>query len=207
MILLVQSSSRPQQHIATVPWYTSKECSSPASCDGNPMCCVCSQENGGPAPWFQRGCKFYCSILEAYLLRYALDASLEPVRRRCGSWLRADYRFGCNRMMTVPSKTLTNAALREPQPSSQFHDHFRIGDTDSGRRTRLGFLCGREAGRLVRHESRRQAMARVAGHLSVEDQVVVRHRLRAADHGRDLLVHLERGGQAVLRRAPGRGFP
>ena len=42
-------------------------------------------------------------------------------------------------------------------------------DTDSGRRTRLGFLCGREAGRLVRHESRRQAMARVAGHLSVED--------------------------------------
>src|SRR4051812_45228536 len=42
-------------------------------------------------------------------------------------------------------------------------------NTDSGRRTRLGFLCGREAGRLVRHESRRQAMARVAGHLSVED--------------------------------------
>src|SRR5215211_6513487 len=42
-------------------------------------------------------------------------------------------------------------------------------DTDSGRRTRLGFLCGREAGRLVRHESRRQAMARVAAHLSVED--------------------------------------
>src|SRR5215210_5944500 len=41
--------------------------------------------------------------------------------------------------------------------------------TDSGRRTRLGFLCGREAGRLVRHESRRRAMARVAGHLSVED--------------------------------------
>src|SRR3954462_6225791 len=33
--------------------------------------------------------------------------------------------------------------------------------TDSGRRTRLGFLCGPEAGRLVRHESRRQAMARV----------------------------------------------
>src|SRR4051794_6024118 len=45
----------------------------------------------------------------------------------------------------------------------------RRPDTDSGRRTRLGFLCGREAGRLVRHESRRQAMARVAGHLSVED--------------------------------------
>src|SRR4051812_34857716 len=48
-------------------------------------------------------------------------------------------------------------------------DAFRAYDTDSGRRTRLGFLCGREAGRLVRHESRRQAMARVAGHLSVED--------------------------------------
>src|SRR3954466_1374785 len=45
----------------------------------------------------------------------------------------------------------------------------RPSHTDSGRRTRLGFLCGREAGRLVRHESRRQAMARVAGHLSVED--------------------------------------
>src|SRR3954471_1978942 len=44
-----------------------------------------------------------------------------------------------------------------------------MSHTDSGRRTRLGFLCGREAGRLVRHESRRQAMARVAGHLSVED--------------------------------------
>src|SRR3954454_13613480 len=41
--------------------------------------------------------------------------------------------------------------------------------TDSGRRTRRGFLCGREAGRLVRHESRRQAMARVADHLSVDD--------------------------------------
>src|SRR4051812_43707667 len=41
--------------------------------------------------------------------------------------------------------------------------------TDSGRRTRLGFLSCCEAGRLVRHESRRQAMARVAGHLSVED--------------------------------------
>ena len=33
---------------------------------------------------------------------------------------------------------------------------FRPCDTDSGRRTRLGFLCGREAGRLVRHESRRR---------------------------------------------------
>src|SRR3954447_14567210 len=50
-------------------------------------------------------------------------------------------------------------------------------DTDSGRRTRLGFLCGREAGRLVRHESRRQAMARVADHLSVED---LEARLRSA---------------------------
>src|SRR4051794_7163872 len=49
------------------------------------------------------------------------------------------------------------------------HACFASAHTDSGRRTRLGFLCGREAGRLVRHESRRQAMARVAGHLSVED--------------------------------------
>src|SRR4051794_75763 len=47
--------------------------------------------------------------------------------------------------------------------------HYAHTHTDSGRRTRRGFLCGREAGRLVRHESRRQAMARVAGHLSVED--------------------------------------
>src|SRR3954466_13177364 len=45
----------------------------------------------------------------------------------------------------------------------------RTSDTDSGRRTRRGFLCGREAGRLVRHESRRRAMARVADHLSVDD--------------------------------------
>src|SRR3954471_20225284 len=52
-----------------------------------------------------------------------------------------------------------------------------MSHTDSGRRTRLGFLCGREAGRLVRHESRRQAMARVAGHLSVED---LEARLRSA---------------------------
>src|SRR4051794_41949416 len=44
-----------------------------------------------------------------------------------------------------------------------------LSHTDSGRRTRRGFLCGREAGKLVRPESRRQAMARVAGHLSVED--------------------------------------
>src|SRR5215217_6517425 len=41
--------------------------------------------------------------------------------------------------------------------------------TDSGRRTRPGFLGCCEAGRLVRHESRRRTMARVAGHLSVED--------------------------------------
>src|SRR4051812_1117273 len=40
---------------------------------------------------------------------------------------------------------------------------------DSGRRTRPGFLGCCEAGRLVRHESRRRTMARVAGHLSVED--------------------------------------
>src|SRR3954471_9786206 len=32
-----------------------------------------------------------------------------------------------------------------------------------------GFLGCWEAGRLVRHESRRRSMARVAGHLSVED--------------------------------------
>src|SRR4051794_15846949 len=50
-------------------------------------------------------------------------------------------------------------------------------DTGSGRRTRLGFLCGREAGRLVRPEARRRAMARVADHLSVED---LEARLRSA---------------------------
>src|SRR5689334_6590655 len=44
-----------------------------------------------------------------------------------------------------------------------------VNDTDSGRRTRLGFLSCCEAVRLVRHESRRRAMARVAGHLSVDD--------------------------------------
>src|SRR3954451_25184956 len=49
--------------------------------------------------------------------------------------------------------------------------------TDSGRRTRPGFLGCCEAGRLVRHESRRRAMARVAGHLSVED---LEARLRSA---------------------------
>src|SRR3982750_992853 len=46
---------------------------------------------------------------------------------------------------------------------------FHFTDTDSGRRTRRGFLCGREAGRLVHPEARRGAMARVADHLSVED--------------------------------------
>src|SRR4051795_996168 len=50
-------------------------------------------------------------------------------------------------------------------------------DTGSGRRTRRGFLCGREAGRLVRHEARRRAMARVADHLSVDD---LEARLRSA---------------------------
>src|SRR3954449_10562229 len=44
-----------------------------------------------------------------------------------------------------------------------------MSDRDSGRRTRLGFLSCCEAGRLVHHESRRQVMARVAGHLSVDD--------------------------------------
>src|SRR3954454_24490239 len=44
---------------------------------------------------------------------------------------------------------------------------------DSGR----GFLGCWEAGRLVRHESRRRAMARVAEHLSVED---LEARLRSA---------------------------
>src|SRR4051812_886743 len=42
----------------------------------------------------------------------------------------------------------------------------RSCDTDSGRRTRPGFLGCCEAGRLVRHESRRRGMARVADHLS-----------------------------------------
>src|SRR6185436_12524134 len=41
----------------------------------------------------------------------------------------------------------------------------------------LGFLACWGAGRLVGHESRRRAMARVAGHLSVED---LEARLRSA---------------------------
>src|SRR3954464_5373182 len=40
-----------------------------------------------------------------------------------------------------------------------------------------GFLGGGAGGRLVRHESRRRAMARVADHLSVED---LEARLRSA---------------------------
>src|SRR3954466_16264598 len=56
-------------------------------------------------------------------------------------------------------------------------DRHCVPDTDSERRTRLGFLCGREAGRLVRPEARRRAMARVADHLSVED---LEARLRSA---------------------------
>src|SRR3954451_12832831 len=59
-----------------------------------------------------------------------------------------------------------SAKLSEDRPDSSINF---TTDTDSGRRTRLGFLGCCEAGRLVRHESRRQAMARVAGHLSVED--------------------------------------
>src|SRR4030095_11572589 len=62
--------------------------------------------------------------------------------------------------MTLAMAVLLNADDKAGQMSS---------DTDSGRRIRLGFLgcCG--SGRLVGHESRRQAMARVAGYLSVED--------------------------------------
>src|SRR3954449_11523760 len=59
--------------------------------------------------------------------------------------------------------------IREAQPFASRSPGQAGDDTDSGRRTRLGFLGCCEAGRLVRHESRRQAMARVAGHLSVED--------------------------------------
>ena len=69
------------------------------------------------------------------------------------------------------ARTVTDEAARVSEQTARAGaDVFRHGtDTDSGRRTRLGFLCGREAGRLVRHEARRQATARVAGHLSVED--------------------------------------
>src|SRR4051812_35128261 len=55
------------------------------------------------------------------------------------------------------------------EPPVTFDQTARGHDTDSGRRTRPRFLGCCEAGRLVRHESRRRTMARVAGHLSVED--------------------------------------
>ena len=74
--------------------------------------------------------------------------------------------------MPIADRTsLERIGLRPPIHSAPIEEGRRPSacHTDSGRRTRLGFLCGREAGRLVRHESRRQAMARVAGHLSVED--------------------------------------
>src|SRR3954466_6882654 len=75
-----------------------------------------------------------------------------PDRHRAVDWLRvSSERFGFR-----------------GSPGPTFWRTWR-SHTDSGRRTRLGFLCGREGGRLVRHEARRQAMARVAGHLSVDD--------------------------------------
>src|SRR4051794_13377428 len=66
---------------------------------------------------------------------------------------------------------------QEGEAVAQRARHHDTIHTDSGRRTRLGFLCGREAGRLVHHEARRRAMARVADHLSVDD---LEARLRSA---------------------------
>src|SRR4051812_45855528 len=82
---------------------------------------------------------------------------------------RALVRFQALPSRKLPVRLRPTSGL--PPPSAQSLRWVGGGrsDTDSGRRTRLGFLCGREAGRLVRHKSRRQAMARVAGHLSVED--------------------------------------
>src|SRR4051795_3042754 len=73
-----------------------------------------------------------------------------------------DDRIEDARWLTPDEKRILAGHVARDTPEAGSH-------TESGRRTRLGFLCGREAGRLVRHESRRQAMARVAGHLSVED--------------------------------------
>ena len=159
MILLVQSSSCPQQHIATVPWYTSKECSSPALPMGTP-CAAFGARRTEARRHFQRGCKFYRSILEAYSGMHLMKP------RTCATPLRssprADYRFGCNRMMTVPSKTLTNAALREPQPSSQFHDHFRIGDRS--------FQGAHEAAGAARKAQKCPARRSAAGHQHSEEE-------------------------------------
>src|SRR3954453_16295760 len=65
-------------------------------------------------------------MLEANLLRYAPGTGLEPVRSRCGSRLRANYRFGCNRIMTVQSKTLTGAALRKLRPPGRLMTNFEL---------------------------------------------------------------------------------
>src|SRR4051812_11753960 len=80
-----------------------------------------------------------------------------------GSSGSAEYKYVARWSAPCGEFPLGRCALNQSQAA------VNEDDTDSGRRTRLGFLCGREAGRLVRHESRRQAMARVAGHLSVED--------------------------------------
>src|SRR3954467_13143228 len=76
---------------------------------------------------------------------------------------------GSSERGTTTGRCITDGSRTAP--------YYRGSHTVSGRRTRLGFLCGREAGRLVRPEARRRAMARVADHLSVED---LEARLRSA---------------------------
>src|SRR4051812_26848298 len=81
----------------------------------------------------------------------------------------------------MPSGSSVSAPVPSPLPCVPepmcFLLALAMSHTGSGRRTRRGFLCGREAGRLVRHEARRRAMARVADHLSVDD---LEARLRSA---------------------------
>src|SRR3954454_20466118 len=60
------------------------------------------------------------------------------------------------------AKTLTNAALREPQPSSQFHDHFRIADRS--------FQGAHEAAGAARKAQKCPARRSAAGHQHSEEE-------------------------------------
>ena len=95
-------------------------------------------------------------MLEANLLRYAPGTGLEPVRSRCGSRLRANYRFGCNRMMTVQSKTLTGAALRKLRSSGRLMTNFEFDDRS--------FQGAHDPTGAVRTVQKCPARRRVAGH-------------------------------------------